>query len=678
MSPRKKVCALIALSLSLLFCGLVRADEADLVWSTFLGGNNQEVGRDITVDGSGNAYVTGFTKSTDFPTTAGAFDETQNGLNDVFVVKLNATGSALGYATFLGGSGGSEKGTGVAVDGSGNAYVTGWTESWDFPTTAGAFDTTLGGGRDAFVAELNSAGDALNYGTFLGGIGSDYAADIAVNPAGKAYLVGTSHSPDFPTTAGAFDETFNGAADAFVARLNEAGSGLDYATYLGGSGQERSQQVAPDNSGNACVVGFTESSDFPTTPGAFAETYSGQWDVFVAKFSETGDSLFYATFLGGSAPDGFAGFSMDGSGNTYLCGGTYSADFPTTPGAFDETHNGGADAFVARLNATGSALDYATFLGGSSDEGGRNIVVDGSGNAYVCGHTSSSDFPTTLEAFDIAYGGGWDVFVAKLNAAGSALDYATFLGGSANDSCSSIAMDGSDNIYLTGYTMSLDFPTTPGAFDTLRHVVRDVFVAKFDLSGYPVPVALTSFEATGGEGFVILNWVTASEINCHRWEVYRSKQEDGPYSQIGERPGYGSTETPHTYRWVDRQVLAGVTYYYKLKQVDFDGSTWWSHSVSASSALPKNYALSQNYPNPFNTNTQIRYQIPIDTHVSLKIFNLLGQEVRSLVDADQKAREHAVDWDGMDADGREVASGLYFCRLEAGGVCKTTKMMLIK
>lgn len=685
MGPKMKVCALIALTLSLLFYGLTRADEADLIWSTFLGGSGEEGGHEIAVAASSRVYVTGWTWSPDFPSTAGAFDTTFNSL-DAFVAVLDEMGSSLYFSTFLGGSG-REEGRTLIVDGSGNVYVTGRTESEDFPTTAGAFDTSYNGSGtdwgDAFVTKLNQTGDSLVYATLLGGGDGDCGTGITLDNSGNAYVAGWTDSYDFPTTTGVFDTTYGGIGDAFVAVLSPMGSTLNYATFLGGSGEDGSYKhgIAVDDAGNVYVTGATQSSNFPVSSGAFDTTFNGGlWDSFVAKLVAGGVALEYSTYLGGALIDVVASSAVDELGNVYLTGWTESSDFPVTGGAFDVTHNGGEDAFIAKLNATGNALDYTTYLGESGDDRGLSIALDSYANAYVTGLTESSDFPTTPEAFDTTFNAVRDAFVAKLNATGNTLYYSTFMGGSYDDWGAGISLGSFNYVYITGYTVSPDFPITPGAFDTVPHPLEDVFVAKLDLSGYPVPVVLASFEAAAGEGFIALNWVTASEINCHRWEIYRDRGEDGRYAKVGELPGHGSTETPHAYRWVDRQVVAGTTYFYKLRQVDFDGNMSWSSVVSATAgaAVPKTYALYQNYPNPFNTSTQIRYQVPKDTHVFLKIFNLLGQEVRNLVDAHRKAREYVVIWDGLDVDGREVASGLYFCRLKAGDFEKTIKMVLVK
>ncbi|MCM3541322.1 HYR domain-containing protein, partial [Priestia endophytica] len=254
-----------------------------LIYSTYLGGTNVEVGNDIVVDAGGNAYVTGLTFSTNFPTTPGAFDTTYNGSGDVFVTKLNPTGSTLIYSTYLGGGTSTEQGEGIAVDAGGNAYVTGFTHSTDFPTTPGAFDTTLSGFVDAFVTKLNPTGSMLIYSTYLGGTDSDRGFGIALDAGGNAYVTGFTESANFPTTPGAFDTTYNGSGDVFVTKLNPTGSTLIYSTYLGGTNEEGGSGIAVDAGGNAYITGFTNSTDFPTTPGAFDTTLNGNSDAFVTK-----------------------------------------------------------------------------------------------------------------------------------------------------------------------------------------------------------------------------------------------------------------------------------------------------------------------------------------------------------------------------------------------------------
>ena len=406
-----------------------------LVYSTYLGGSADDAGVGIAVDAAGNAYVTGSTASANFPTTAGAFQTTLGGGGvgfDAFVTKLNSTGSALLYSTYLGGSNNDDSGVGIAVDGAGNAYVTGSAFSTDFPTTPGAFQSSFGGVRDAFVTKLNPTGSTLVYSTYLGGTGDDGGVSIAVDTAGSAYVSGFAQA-GFPTTTAAFQPGFGGGPyDAFVTKLGSTGSALVYSTYLGGSGDDEVfGGLAVDASGNAYVTGFTTSANFPTTPGAFQTTFGGAGplgfgDAFVTKLNSTGSMPVFSTYLGGSGDDFGAGIAVDGNGNAYIAGSTASTNFPTTPGAFQTTFGGSGplglgDAFVTKLNPTGSALIYSTYLGGSGDDFATRIAVDVLPNpsAYVTGNTASTNFPTTAGAFQTTLGGvgpfgAGDAFVAKI------------------------------------------------------------------------------------------------------------------------------------------------------------------------------------------------------------------------------------------------------------------------
>jgi beta-propeller repeat-containing protein len=443
-----------------------------LSFSTYLGGSDFDFGLGIAVDSSGNAYVTGSTSSSNFPTTLGAFQTTsiQGG---TFVTKLNSTGSALVYSTYLDGSGG----FGIAVDSSGNAYVTGGA-GFNFPTTAGAFQRTLGGFQDAFVTKLNPDGSALVYSTYLGGSDFEEGRGIALDSSGSAYVTGGTSSTNFPTSTEAFQTTFGGGfLDTFVSKLNPDGSALVYSTYLGSSDFDEGLGIALDSSGNAYVTGGTSSTNFPTTPGAFQTTLGGFQDAFVTKLNPDGSALVYSTYLGSG--DGGFGIALDSSGNAYVTGFAGSTQFPTTIGAFQTTFGGGfLDTFVTKLNPDGSGLVYSTYLGGSDDEEGLGIAVDSSGSAYVTGWTFSIDFPTTTGAFQTTLGGFQDVFVTKLNPNGSALVYSTYLGGNDVDKSFGIAVDSSGNAYVTGETFSTNFATTPGAFQVASGGNADVFVAK--------------------------------------------------------------------------------------------------------------------------------------------------------------------------------------------------------
>src|SRR6266540_3116483 len=399
----------------------------------------------------------------------------------------------LSYSTYLGGSG-DEQANYVAVDSAGNAYVTGRVASADFPTTSGA-DSSLGGTQDGFVTKLNPSGSALVYSTYLGGSGVDDGEAITVDASANAYVTGIAGSNDFPTSGGAVDTTLGGTEDAYVAKLNSVGA-LVYSTLLGGSGIEEGFGIAVDSASNAYVPGVTASSDFPTSTGAADTTLGGSTDAFVTKLTASGSAVAYSTYLGGSAVESVPfGIAVDGSRNAYVTSRTFSSDFPTTPDAFDSTLGGTQDAFVTKLNASGSSLVYSTYLGGSGTERSFSIAVDDS-RAWVTGRTSSSDFPT-LDALDSSLGGNQDAFVTKLNRPGGGLSFSTYLGGSGTDVGVGIAVDSASpnpNAYIIGATGSGDFPTTSGAFDrTLAGTPTascatapcDAFVSKISQSRRP-------------------------------------------------------------------------------------------------------------------------------------------------------------------------------------------------
>lgn len=396
----------------------------------------------------------------------------------------------LSYGTYLGGTN-SDSGS-IAVDDTGNAYVTGDTYSYDFPASADAPFPTNQGGADAFVAKFNATGTALVYATYLGGGSYDYGNSIAVDGNGNAYVTGDTNSNDFPTSANAPYPVFGGDRDAFVAKLNPEGTLLEYSSYLGGVSYDYGYGIAVDTDSNAYITGWTYSNNFPVTEGA-ADTTLGYYDAFVAKFNASGTALVYATYVGGGNNDYGRAIALDGDGNAYVTGNTYWGDFPTSADAAYPTTQGESDAFVAKLNASGTALDYATYLGGRFDDYGYGIAVDGLGNAYVTGVTASDNFPTPNATYSVG-GGGNDAFVAKLNEQGTALDYATYLGGNGNDAGHGIAVDDNGIAYVTGITGSTLFPTRQGLYTELRGGT-DAFVTAF----HPLGLGLIYSTYLGGD-----------------------------------------------------------------------------------------------------------------------------------------------------------------------------------
>ena len=487
-----------------------------LNYSTYLGGSFPDQSLGIAVDSSGSAYVTGITCSADFPVTTGAYQTahdgsggacptSQNSFEDIFVTKFNSTGTGLVYSTYIGGSA-SDRGYDIAIDSSGNAYIAGQTQSADYPVTAGAMITScpggVGGCNTGLVTKLNPTGSALVYSTYLGGNANMGATGIAVNSSGEAYVTGSTDGT-FPTTATAF-QTANPRAGAglapVLAVLNTAGTAAVYATFFGGSKGSsynpgsQAFGVAIDSHGDAYITGYTDSSDFPVTTGAFQTKCgtdglcNGLWDAYLAKLDPTKSgaaSLVYSTFLGGRGTDLGFGVAVDVTGNAYVTGVTGanvntnfsgsalpSPDFPTTAGAFQATCPSTCttdSAWVTKLNSTGTALVYSTYLGGTGNTNSgifHTLAIDSSSNVYVTGFTAATDFPTQNPAQATNGGGTYDAFVTELNAAGSALVFSTYLGGSSSDSAVSIALDQFANKYVSGITSSANFPHTSGAFQT--------------------------------------------------------------------------------------------------------------------------------------------------------------------------------------------------------------------
>jgi hypothetical protein len=458
--------------------------DPTLAMVSYLGGSGDDYGHAVAIDSSGCAYVVGETGSTDFP-TLGPEQASMAGDTEVFVTKWNATGTGLVYSTYVGGSN-RDVALGVAVDAAGDAYVTGFTYSGDFPITSGALRTIFVGGSKAFVFKLNPGGNGLIYSTFLGGSGDDYGAGIAVDAAGEAHIAGYTASVDFPTTTGAFQRYYGGGSyDGFLAKLTAAGSALVYATYLGGIANDTAAGVALDPSGNIYVTGQTQSTNFPTLNPVQAA--SSESDAFVVKMSASGQ-VQYATYLGGTGLNNGTAIAADAAGNAYVTGFTDAADFPVTSNAYQGVNNGFYDAFVAILNAYGSSILNATYLGGSGSDIGYGIALDGSGNIYIAGSTNSIDFPT-YAATQPAYNGGGDAFVAAFNNQLTSRVYATYFGGSGNDLAAGIAADSAGNAYITGWTgsrgSSIGLPVTPGAFQPIGMGGLDAFLAKLSSASAP-------------------------------------------------------------------------------------------------------------------------------------------------------------------------------------------------
>jgi hypothetical protein len=450
-----------------------------LAYSTFLGGSGDESGNGIAVDGAGDAFVTGYTQSPNFP-TSNPLQPGLRGSSNVFVAKLSPDGSTLVYSTYLGGSSTQflgDVGNDIAVDASGDAFVTGVTNSPDFPTV-NALQARMSGFQNAFVTELTPDSSALVYSTYLGGTGGDSGNGIALDAAGDAFVTGTTGSSDFPTV-NPFQPALAGffATNVFVAELMPGGSALVYSTYLGG-GNDTGMGIAVDAAGDAFVTGSTSSRNFPTANALQpALGGAGATNAFVAELTPNGSALVYSTYLGGGTYDIGNAIAVDASGDAFVTGLARSPDFPMLK-PLQSALGGFQNAFVAELTLGGSALVYSTFLGGNSTDIGAGIAVDADGNAFVTGATGSLNFPQ-VSPFQGAYGGGaFDAFVAELLPDGAGLVFSGYLGGSSLDTALGIALDPAGNAYVIGQTISHNFPTVNPVQSAFGGGTYDAFVAK--------------------------------------------------------------------------------------------------------------------------------------------------------------------------------------------------------
>lgn len=564
------------------------AYTTEFIFSTFLGGVGGDGTAGTAVAPNGDIFITGTTSSADFPVTPGAHDISLDE-TDAYIVRLDPSGNHLIYATFLEDA----SPRAIQVDTGGRAFVTG-DASEQFPTTPGAFDTLLDGESDAFLTRLAADGSQLLFSTLIGGSRDERGRDLAVDTSGSAYVAGLTNSHDFPTTAGAFDPSFQGICHyrgeyecpiGFVVKFNAQGSALLYSTYLGGEEELDSfgdgiQSIAIDAQGHAYVTGFANSADFPTTPGAFSTVHSGGgcvtsglgwgyrcYEAFVTKLNPSGTELVYSTFLGDTQNDEGNAIAVDAAGQAHVAGYTSSPEFPTTPGAFATELSGGIcdyyyqipytfpcpDAFVTKLNAAGSGLVYATFLGGGGDdtywEEALALTVDAGGNAYVSGHTDSTQFPTTSRAYSHLPN---ETFVARLNQS-AGLDYSTYLGGSSRDSIGSnaLAMFPDGTLLLGGSSESSDFPTTAGVLQPLYAGGTDGFLIRADIR-VPDPNAgwqpVGAGAATGGgisanlgesgwpgmaispDGRIYVAWHDNSSGN---YEIYVKRWNGAGWEEVG-------------------------------------------------------------------------------------------------------------------------------------------------
>jgi hypothetical protein len=582
----------------------------------------------------------------------------------------------LEWSTFLG-AGPNDHVLSCALTSAGDVVVVGHTESVSFPTTPGAYDTTFNGfPNDGFVSCLGSDGDTLLWSTFLGGSGDDILLRLVLDDSNRATVVGMTKSSNFPTTPNAFDTIYSGDWDAVIARLSADGSQLVYSTLLGGSGEEWAVTIDVDSLGEVVVGGYTGSSDFPTTPGAYDSTYNGGIrDAFVIRLNADATGLVYSTYLGGSNNEGWQceppyhymnvcdmGLMLDGSGDVILSGETWSSDFPTTPGAYDMSFNGVTDVFVTRLNADGSSLVYSTFLGGSSYDGTYGFAIDEFGAPTISGITQSNNFPFTPGADDTALSGNSDAFMVQMNVTGDSLLYSTFLGSPSItttffECANALILDDAGKVILTGQ-VGPGFPTTPGAFDTTFGGVlpyEDAFLSRISPDGngeadlrYSTYLGGWSYDLGWGLALVADSTVIVAGI---------TRSNDFPTTPGAYDTTYGG-------------------------QAEGDGfiCRFGAHvgiQEETASKPQTSIILSPIFPNPSQDKFSFTISLQKATKVQVHVLDITGRLIATLINEHLSAGIRSFTWNSKSSE-KELASGVYFVKFQAGDYNATEKLLLIR
>ena len=549
-----------------------------LSYSTYVSGSGVDLPYGIAVDSAGSAYITGATNSTDYPVTSGA----SAGGYDVFVSKLNATGTGLVYSTYIGGSG-MDIGYGIAVDSNGNAYVTG-------NTTSTALAPNYQGAGDAFVLKLGPSG-ALLWTVGIGGIGQDVGYGVAVDASGSVYVAGVTGAGSSIATTGAAQTTVRGAADGFVAKLSSSGA-TSYVTYVGGGDTDGAWAIAVDSAGNAYVTGQTYSSDFPVTSDATQSAFGGNNDAFLVVLNASGTSRLFSTYLGGSGQDWPRGIALDSNGGVYVAGTTVSTNFPTTAGvvastkpATDPTVNSG---FVAKfVHSTAWSLSYSTYFGGPLHVPYVNgVAVDSSGRAVVVGSTPDAGYPTTADALKRVktVTNETNIFLTQLAPDGKSIVYSTLFGGSNAQTAAGVAIDSRGAAYVVGTTAASDYPTTPGAFQPGPRQNGGQVVLKINLSQTPVThvpgdfngdgvpdlvwqndatrqVTVNYYGGTGGASYQGYNWLYTSSAPGWRIAAIADFNGDGVPDLVWQNEATGQASV-HYYGGTGGAVDQGWAWLY--------------------------------------------------------------------------------------------------------------------
>lgn len=577
--------------------------------------------------------------------------------------------------------------------------------------------------RDARVTEESGAAPAemrdvpgrLLIGTYIGGSDYDWVQGVALTESGEIVVGGYTQSSNYPTTPGAYDPSSNGVQEVVVSKLSSAGGSLVWSTYLGGTSGDYGGMLALDTAGNVIVVGNTNSTNFPTTAGAYDRTHNGVSDLFVTKLSSTGSAILASTLVGGSTADIMKALALDAAGNVVVTGQTNSSNFPTTAGAYDTTPNGGLDVFAAKVSSTGSALLWSTFLGGAAEECGMAVALDPVEDVVISGYATAATFPTTPGAYDVTYNGDRDVFAAKFSGTGSTLLWSTFLGGSQWDTAGGLDLDAAGNPVLSGGTQSANFPTTAGAYDRTL-VFNDAFVAKLASAGnallwstfvggdasadmaYDVilddvdrplftgstyssdfPTTPDAYDRSLNGNYDVFVSRLSSTGGSLLWSSYAGGTAADTGCQLVLDPAGNpvvvvtteSTNFPTTPGAYDASVN-GRSDFFLLKVDVLDAS-----GIPSAQEASRPCLLFAG-PNPFAEWASVRYILPRAGEVDLRVLDIAGRAVADLGGGFTPAGAHTLTWHGVDGTGRRLPAGVYVLQLRTGQGCESRRVVIAR
>jgi predicted SpoU family rRNA methylase len=626
-------------------------------WATYYGGSGSDYGNGIATDTSGNCIITGYTTSTTSIATNGAYQTIYGGVGDAFTAKFNVFGTRL-WGTYYGGSS-YDEGRGITIDKLGSVLISGSTTSTSGIATTGSYQTTLGGGYDAFIAKFNTLGARI-WSTYYGGTSNDQRIKIKADTSGNIIITGITSSTSGIASLGAHQTILGGNNDAFIVKFNSNGV-RQWATYYGGDQNEGSYGISILNNGNIIITGNTLSTTAIATVGSHQATKGGFLDAYIAVFNTNGVRQ-WSTYFGANQAETADCVTTDATGNIFIVGFTTSDSAIATTGSHQTTYGGNGDAFIAKFNSSG-VRQWATYYGGSADDYGEGILTDNIGNIIIVGETKSGTAIATSGVYKSTISAGQDGYIVKFNASG-VRQWATYYGGNSDEYIRDLTTDNSGNIIITGESASISGIATSGAHQTTYGGGSyDAFITKFNTNGI-LPVKLISFNATLANEKVNCTWETASEINNDYFTLEKSK--DGrSFEAVGNVKGQGNSNRNIRYNYTDNNPFGGISYY-RLKQTDFDGK--YTYSTIVKVGLTEKLT-SEIYLYYENNTPIIKINSLVENNAIVEIINLNGTKLLS-------NEQPIISGENTFAINGNITTGLYLLKVQVEDEVKYFKVWI--